>query len=386
MRRLLAPLLLAVLGTLAGVAMLELLLRAAGFYAPAWYGPDRELGWSLRPHLSGRYLGEGHAWVEINSAGQRDREHALAKPPGAYRIAVLGDSYAEAMQVDVNDTFWRVLEHKLDECRFRPGKSIEVINFGVSGYGTVHEYLLLQSTAARYAPDLVLLAFTNGNDLRNNSMELEPEKGGPFFRPGPAGLALDSSFRDTEAFRRRSSALLEFERTLSDHVRVLQAAHFAHKALRERRVAAAMAQAAEPGIDYAAFAPPRTRAWEEAWLVTQELIARMGAFAAARGIALAIVPVTAAVQVDPQPRVRDDVQKALGVGDLFYIEHRLARIGESNGARVIPLAYEMQRQAQDRGVYFHGFDNVGMGKGHWNENGHRAAAAIIARELCASPP
>ena len=46
------------------------------------------------------------------------------------------------------------------------------------------------------------------------------------------------------------------------------------------------------------------------------------------------------------------------------------------------LAPEMQPLAQKSGTYFHGFDNVGMGRGHWNAEGHRAAARIIARRLC----
>jgi hypothetical protein len=70
--------------------------------------------------------------VRVNSAGLRDREHSIDRPEGVYRIAVLGDSYAEAMQVDIKDTFWWLLQEKLTRCAYQPGKRVEVINFGVS--------------------------------------------------------------------------------------------------------------------------------------------------------------------------------------------------------------------------------------------------------------
>ena len=391
MRRALLALLLIVFSTLVGLAMAEAVLRIGGFHEPIWFGPDRELGGALRPKVSGWHTSEGHAWVAINSAGQRDWEHAIEKPPNVYRIAVIGDSYAEAMQVDIKDAFWHVLEEKLSQCSFRPGMKIEVVNFGESGYSTAQEYLVLQSRAARYRPDMVLLAFTNGNDVRNNSKALEPEKDRPFFIAGPSGLILDNSFRDTDTFRQRSSAMLEFYRELADHSRVMQLVHVARNALSQWRetssaAPAAAAPAAEPGLDYATLAPPRTHAWEDAWTVTEALINRISHYASAHGTPLVIVPVTAASQVDPDRHAREELQRSLGVSDLFYIEHRLQLLAQSNGARFIPLAYEMQKRAEAEHIYFHGFKNVGMGKGHWNENGHRAAAEIIARDLCTRPP
>lgn len=391
MRRLVMPLVLILAGTAAGFAMVEGVLRLAGFYAPTWYAPDAQLGWRLRPLVSGWQRSEGNAWVETNAAGQRDRVHTLERPAATYRIAVLGDSYAEAMQVDMKDAFWHVLEQQLNACRFRPGETVEVINFGVSGYGTAQEYRLLENDAERYKPDLVLLAFTNGNDLRNNSKELEVEKDQPFYTPGPHGLVADDSFRETDEFRKRSSSMREFERTLSDHLRTFQLAHRLQEIAMQWKAsgtaqAAGPGQQAEPGLDYAVLAPPRNRAWEQAWTVTDALILNIGEHAATHGEAFVVVPVTAAVQVDPDREVRQHWQQVLGVEDLFYIERRLEPLSRLAGGRLIPLADELQRRAEADRVYFHGFANSGLGKGHWNEAGHRAAAGIVARDLCARPP
>ena len=97
MRRRLIALGLVAAGAVAVLAGLELSLRAAGYSSPVWYRPDPELGWTLRPGISGWFSREGKSFVQVNSAGQRDREHSLEKPAGVYRIAVLGDAYAEAM-------------------------------------------------------------------------------------------------------------------------------------------------------------------------------------------------------------------------------------------------------------------------------------------------
>jgi hypothetical protein len=51
----------------------------------------------------------------------------------------------------------------------------------------------------------------------------------------------------------------------------------------------------------------------------------------------------------------------------------------------LPLAFEMQRLAEASGAYFYGFENTRLGIGHWNVEGHRIAAELIARKLCAEP-
>lgn len=377
----------------AAVVVGEVALRAMGFNAPVWYRPDAQLGWGLRPGAKGWFESEGRAFVLISPAGFRDRSHDLVKPKGTYRIAVLGDSYAEAMQVDFKSAFWWQLEERLEKCAAKSGRQVEVMNFGVSGYGTAQEYLQLESVASRYQPDLVLLAFTNGNDLRNNSWKLETDKERPFYRAEGDGLRLDASFTSTEQFRERASPWLERFRIASDRLRLMQLAHGAKKAITAWRAAGgAHANPAhgdgrnfpgiEPGTDIAAFAPPRDAAWEDAWTVTERLLAKMNAYARAHDARLAVVLVTHGAQVNPDPAVRKNIQDALGVPDLFYIERRIGALGSREGFQVIPLAEELQRRAQSDHVYFHGFRNIGLGQGHWNEAGHKAAAELIAGRLC----
>src|SRR3954468_12868610 len=104
------------------LALGEAALRVAGFAYPNFWQPDPLTGSKLRPGMEGWQKDEGKAYVKISSQGLRDREHAVAKPAGAYRIAVLGDSYAEAMQVAQEKAFWWLLPERLQACHFAGAK------------------------------------------------------------------------------------------------------------------------------------------------------------------------------------------------------------------------------------------------------------------------
>ena len=366
------------------VFLFEIVLRVVGFQAPIWYQPDAQLGWRMRPGLAAWYTQEGRGFVSANREGMPDRDHLLDKPANVYRIAVLGDSYSEARQVARGEAFWSLLPGELAACGFQGGKQIEVLNFGVSGFGTAQEYVMLESSAIRYRPDLVLLQFTNGNDVRDNSFALDPEKNRPFYLFAQDGeLRIDESFAYSEDFAARTSFKGELARKLTDKVRLLQLAR-SLKDLSLVPKAQAGLQGVEQGLEPMVLAAPRDRLWDEAWRITEGLIAKAGDFAQRNGARFAIVTVPYAVQVHPDPRVRAELQARLGVSDLFYPDRRIAAFAKKNGLLAVTLAPEMQPLAEKSGAYFHGFDNIGMGRGHWNAAGHRAAAQIIARRLCAA--
>jgi hypothetical protein len=115
------------------------------------------------------------------------------------RIAILGDSYAQALQVPLEKTFWSVIEQQLNTCKPFGTQQTEVINFGVSSYGTAQELLTLRHKVWDYNPELILLALTTGNDIRNNSKYLESKDNRqvasmmPFFIYEDGKLVLDNS-------------------------------------------------------------------------------------------------------------------------------------------------------------------------------------------------
>ena len=142
------------------LALCEAGLRLLGIDYPDFFDYDPVVGSKLRPGIQGYWLKEGGGYVSINSDGLRDREHSLQPPPHTLRIAVLGDSFAEAMQVNREEAFWAVMEKDLQDCpRLRP-RRVEVINFGQAGFGTTQELLALRHRVWKYAPEIVLLTAT----------------------------------------------------------------------------------------------------------------------------------------------------------------------------------------------------------------------------------
>ena len=368
----------------------ELGLRVAGFAYPNFWEPDPLTGSKLRPGMEGWQKDEGQAYVKISSQGLRDREHPVAKPAGTYRIAVLGDSYAEAMQVDEERAFWWLLPERLQACHFAGGKKVETINFGVSGYGTGHELLTLQERVWQYSPDMVLLAFFPGNDVRNNSKALEGEKR-PYFSLKDGKLMLDAAFRDDPEFKEKQRiaehrAWLQ-EARLYQLLRRVKAGNVAQH-FHNAPVAAALAagqKLTEPGLDEQVFLEPKDAKWQEAWSITDRLVEATNAEAKSHSARFVLAILSTPGSVFPDAQLRARYAASLGVKSLFYPEERLEALGRRDGFEVVALAPAMQRAADKKHVFLHGFPNTKPGFGHWNEAGHALAADLIARDLCARP-
>jgi hypothetical protein len=392
----------------------ELFLRAVGYTYPVFYQPDEVRGYSLWPGAEGRYRREGAAHVRINSDGLRDREHARVKPANTFRVAVIGDSYAEAFQVEREQAFWSVMEQKLRDCPALGGREVEVINFGVSGYGTAQELLTLREKVWQYEPDVVLLAVTTNNDVLDNSRALKVTDEIPYFRLSGDQLTLDDSFRRTAAFRLRNSALNRLGRWLREHLRFVQAIHEGQGALkarldawRERRRlarekerggtdaagevkptnagpaggAAGDVPADELGTANVIYREPPDEVWRDAWLVTERLLAEMNAEVKSHGARLYVVTLSNGIQVYPDPAARAAFQQRVGAPDLFYAERRFKSVGEREGFPVYNLAPDLQAYADRTKVFLHGF-GAQRGNGHWNEEGHRVAGELLTEKLC----
>jgi len=127
-------------------------LHWAGYapMVPAVLGqPDPELGWALAPNTRAvSHWGGVPVHYEINDAGMRDDATPVAKPPGVFRIVVVGDSVSFGPAVPIRMHYTWLLEGYFEK--------LEVINLAVSGYGVGQELLSLRLKGLRYQPDLVL--------------------------------------------------------------------------------------------------------------------------------------------------------------------------------------------------------------------------------------
>lgn len=90
--------------------------------------------------------------VRFNEHGMRDSQpRRIERPSRVRRVAVLGDSFVEAMQVEEHEGVCKQLEELLSV-----GVPTEVLNFGCSGFSTSLEYLLLREWVRQWQPDAVL--------------------------------------------------------------------------------------------------------------------------------------------------------------------------------------------------------------------------------------
>jgi lysophospholipase L1-like esterase len=79
------------------------------------------------------------------------------------KILFLGDSFTQAEDATDDSTYYSVVAQNSD---------FEVFAYGVGGYGSMQELMLLKKYIAAIKPDLVVVQFTS-NDFVNNSEALE---------------------------------------------------------------------------------------------------------------------------------------------------------------------------------------------------------------------
>lgn len=161
-----------VVAVLAGAVVLEAWVRVRWDEkrgTPSFYISDPMLGERLNPGYEGYFAGVP---VKINALGFRDpREYAIEKPPGTFRIIVLGDSVTFGHGSLYEATYPYLLEQRLRA--WRPGVRWEVWNLGVPGFSTRDELTYLHMIGDRYAPDLVIVGFYV-NDLVPGGAKPQP--------------------------------------------------------------------------------------------------------------------------------------------------------------------------------------------------------------------
>lgn len=380
-------LLLILASTLVCGLVVEIGMRIAGISYPVLGIMDEHRGFAGAPDAEGWQTAEGRAYIVMNGDGLRDREHALAKPPDTLRIAVLGDSYAQALQVDIAETFWSILERDLNSCPALSAQTVEVINFGVGGYSTAQELLTLRHQAWKYDPDVVLLAFLSGNDLGDNTREIRTSATVPYFILKDGELVLDNSYRDT-AFNVKIA--LGYDRLINilNKLRIVQVIKEARRVLPavlspgdEQSPGRYPPEIFNDGLQHAVYAPPRNAAWAKAWEVTEAILAQTVKEVREGGADFWLVHLTNGIQVHPDTDVREAFRRHLGLSDLRYPNRRLAALAERLDIPLVDLADPLAEHAAANSVYLHGFSGS-EGRGHWNAEGHKAAGRVIAESMC----
>jgi SGNH hydrolase-like domain, acetyltransferase AlgX len=400
LRALLSRFLLIVLGILIPLLLLEGAIRMLDIAPPAsvrppLWAPHPYLGWFHVPNRGGVFYseyGEFRADVHINARGLRDREIGYDNTDGAYRILVLGDSFAEALQVPLEATFIKQLEQQLS----RPDRPVEVINGGVGGWGTDQEAIFYAIEGFRYQPDVVLLCFFPHNDVLNNYQPLEVGRIGeiqkPFFHlengqlvaptlpfePPPSRAATPTPWLPVGEWLNGHLALYRLVTPYAREVPFLVQTLGPTGLL--GGMAVSIASDAQPALSYEVYRTTPTAAWQEAWQLTDAIIQRLDSEVRSHGGQLATVIIGTPEQVYPArwsaalsryPALRgQDVQ-------MDVPNRRLAGILDQANIPYLDLlpVFRAEASLSSSPPLYYRHD------GHWTPIGHMLAARSIAAFL-----
>jgi GDSL-like Lipase/Acylhydrolase family len=118
------------------------------------YAPDQQGVWRVRNEIAAPYRINGQGW----NSGIGD--YRKARRPGVERIAVVGDSYIEALQVPYNRS---VGEDLAADFAADDGGRVEAYRFAISG-APMSQYLqMIEHAVAPYRPDWVVVLIVHND-------------------------------------------------------------------------------------------------------------------------------------------------------------------------------------------------------------------------------
>lgn len=181
--------------------------RNFGRYDSVW-GYRNEIPWlrlAGEPNTVRRQTVPEYSVEErLNSEGVRDVDHRVAKPPGTYRVLLVGSSFTAGVGVEFSDSYSQVL------ARLLAPRGVEVIVAGVAGSDPVFFHQLIARRLLKYEPDLVVVTVNDADVfdvLVHGGMDRFDEDG--FVVPPPAPL-LEPIYRRSHLVRAFLEEVLDF--------------------------------------------------------------------------------------------------------------------------------------------------------------------------------
>ncbi len=317
--------------------------------------PGRELVYSNPQSLLVR---EYSHQVRINGQGMRDdREREIAEFPETYRIAVLGSSFTLGMGVELQESFPKLLENKLQE-EF-PEKRIEVLNFGVQNYNPEEQYLALLTKVRAYSPDLVVMSFPVTTALRQpRLLRAEGEEGGKLKYHPPSPPSGQLKLR--QYFVRHSHAW-----------------SFAAYLMNSNKLTRSLMQGL--GIfkekNKTLFGVPDSEYYNAALQANVDLISRAAGFARGNGMGFLVAIIPLREQVDG--RKFNESQQNFPLENFLTLEQPVQDLVRGLRDSSVPtISYlETMREENENNTFYYEID------GHWNQAGQRRAAEMLFEEV-----
>lgn len=136
----------------------DLFINFGGIYSVNNTQYTEGIGKTMRPNLQYIYFNEGFAMGKTSAYGYFGKEYPKEKNKAITRIALLGDSFVEGIQLLDRNHFATLIEDKLND-----KNKVEVLNFGRSEFGLGNMYAYDKLFVDQFNPDFILYFLNNGN-------------------------------------------------------------------------------------------------------------------------------------------------------------------------------------------------------------------------------
>lgn len=179
----------------------EVLLRITEIAIPSFVYDDKVYGRTFKPNSDVIFKGaEGFYMGKVNEFGYLGKGYSIKKASNVIRIAILGDSYIEGMQLFERHHF----KEKLEKCLFHKfNRKVEILNFGIGGIDFRDMYFNYTHKAKKFNPDIAMF-YVKKSNLLNKEKFPSPE----YFVENDS-LQLDYSFlKSSESEMRQKFAFI----------------------------------------------------------------------------------------------------------------------------------------------------------------------------------
>jgi lysophospholipase L1-like esterase len=300
---------------------------------------------------------------------------------------VYGDSFIQGEFSQTEDTFTERLRAHLAH---QMGKSIEVVNAGVAGYGPDQELRRMEDELAILKPNLVIVAIYAGNDfgdlVRNKLYRLSSD-GSLLENPS---VALQESFARDMARARNEAILKKMLRNARNRLLGNPSQIFpTGREARRERIEADLTQAVSEYRKYVVEGDnvvhelyrdpynadvsllPESKSARYKIAMMEQIIARMRLTAEAQHVPLLFVLIASPIDVADEHETGE-------IDTLRYLAYRrsaltdiLDQICQRNQLPVVNL-FEPFWEHRARDLYLKGGDD------HWNDRGQNFAAELVS--------
>jgi len=377
----------------AGVSLVFLCALEAGLrlggakFEGSLFQIDPVRHFSFRPGAKGWHAKENDIFVRINEQGRRDRMRTLDPAPGTLRIAVLGSSTTAGLEVEQPQTYTAQMEKDLSE----PGRPVEVLNFGSEGFGAAQDYYTLRDQVWKYHPQIVMDEVSLTQYVLNCTKKYcRTQDPYPYFVvTADGGVAPDP---ESERVPRPTEAQVRWSNRERNLVNSLDLALLTTDVQKQaitklKALLSGKALKTEPAEDPMedpmrwTLVPPPNPTIEQGWDVLQALELAMAADAKAHGAEFWVIASDDSFQVNPNPKVAEQLRLAMHAANLDYGDERFESFLTAHDVKHIHLEPALKEYVKATGAYLHGGVKVPAGEGHWNVLGHRVVAGIVAARL-----